>query len=261
MENIKEINLTELVTAIVRKIWLVILCALVVGIGAYIYTDNFVEPQYRTSVKIYVNNKESTTNASGVSANDLATSQRLVLTYVNILRSDTVLDKVADKIHETTGKRVSAAAIRGTMTAGAMEETEIFEVFISNPNPEMCAVVANAIADVAPAEIAYFVEGSSTKIVDYAKVPGAPYSPNVTQNTMIGMIAGALVAVAVVVLQTLLDVRIKGEEDLALISKAPVLGMIPDLMIDDTDKGYRSGYKYQGYKAQPMKAQDKEADL
>lgn len=261
MENIKEINLTELFAAIVRKIWWVILCALLVGAATYIYTDNFVQPMYRTSVKIYVNNKENTTNASGVSANDLATSQRLVLTYVNILRSDSVLDKVADNIRETTGKTISASSIRGSMTAGAMGETEIFEVFISSTNPEMCALVANAIADVAPAEIAYFVEGSSTKIVDYAKVPSAPYAPNVAKNTMIGMIVGALIAVAVVALQTLLDVRIKGEEDLALISKAPVLGMIPDLMMEDTDKGYRTGYKYQGYKAQPMKTPDKEADL
>ena len=64
MENIKEINLTELFAAIVRKIWWVILCALLVGAATYIYTDNFVQPMYRTSVKIYVNNKENTTNGT-----------------------------------------------------------------------------------------------------------------------------------------------------------------------------------------------------
>ena len=249
MENIKEINLTEMLSAIVRKLWLVILCAVLTGAAARIYTDNFVTPMYRSTVSIYVNNSITTNNTTmGISASDLATSQRLVLTYVNILRSNTVLEKVAEKVYEKDGIKTSAGAIRGAMTASSMGETELFEVSIATPNPRTSAAIANAIAEVAPAEIAYFVEGSSTKIVDYAKVAASPYSPDPNQNTLLGMIGGALIAVVIIVLQTLLDVRVKGEEDLAMISNAPVLGMIPDLAMEITDHyGYKSGYK-SGYR-------------
>ena len=243
MENVKDLNLTELVSAVIRKIWLVVLCAVIVGALAYAYTANFVTPMYRSSVTIYVNNNLQTTGNTGISASDLATSQRLVDTYINILKSDTVLTKVA----EQANVGVSAAGIRYMMSAAAEGETEVFKVYISNADPQIAATVANAIADVAPAEIAYFVEGSSTKIVDYAKVANMPYSPNKTGNTTVGMIAGALAAVCFIVLQTLLDVRVKGEEDLAAISNAPVLGLIPDLAMEMKD-GY--GYKgYRGYKA------------
>lgn len=243
MENVKDLNLTELMSAVIRKIWLVVLCAVAVGAIAYAYTANFVTPMYRSSVTIYVNNTLQTTGNTGISASDLATSQRLVDTYINILKSDTVLTKVA----EQANVGVSAAGIRSMMSAAAEGETEVFKVYISNADPKTAATIANAVAEVAPAEIAYFVEGSSTKIVDYAKPAGAPYSPSKTRNTTIGMAAGALAAVCFIVLQTLLDVRVKGEEDLAAISNAPVLGLIPDLAMEMKD-GY--GYKgYRGYKA------------
>ena len=93
----------------------------------------------------------------------------------------------------------------------------------------------------APGEIAKIVEGSSTKIIDRAKVAGAPYAPNISEQTTIGVIMGAVIAICIIVLQTLLDVRVKTEEDLALISSAPVLGMIPDLAMDNKNQ---SGYEY-----------------
>lgn len=249
MENIKEINLTEIASALMRKAWLIVVCAVVAGSLTFAYTANFITPLYRSSVKIYVNNKlaSSVSENTGVSASDLATSQRLVATYINILSSDTVLQKVANNVRENHNIRLSAGSIRSMMSASAMGETEVFQVFISNADREHAAIIANAIAEVAPEQIAYFVEGSSTKIVDFATVAGSPYTPNKTNNTALGMVIGAVLAACLIVLQTLLDVRVKTEEDLAAISSAPVLGLIPDLAIEvKGDYGYRG---YAGYTA------------
>ena len=244
MENIKEINLSELAAALLKKAWLIVICAVIVGGLTFAYTANFITPMYRSSVKIYVNNRQSTSQSTGVSASDLATSQRLVATYINILRSDTVLQKVANTVKEDHNLDVSASSIRGMMSANALGETEVFEVYISNANPQHAAIIANAVAEVAPDEITYFVEGSSTKIVDYATPAYSPYTPNKTKNTVIGMAAGAVAAACFIILQTLLDVRIKNEEDLAALSKAPVLGMIPDLTME-----VKGEYSYREYRA------------
>lgn len=268
MEAMKEINLTEMLAAIVRKIWLVVIFAVVVGVIALVYTKNFVTPMYRSSVTIYVNNKNAANIVEGVTASDLQTSQKLVNTYIKILSSNTVLEKVADTVEQKSNIQITAGEIRRKMAASAMGETEVFQVFINDANPETAAIIANAIADVAPDEIAYFVEGSSTKIVDYAKVASAPYSPNTMKNTMFGVLSGACLAVVIIVLQTLLDVRIKGEEDLAAISGVPVLGTIPDLAMDSEDQygynsNYRSGYQYgyrRSYKAQPYRSKHEEAE-
>ena len=251
MENIKEINLAELLSAVVRKVWLIVLCAVIAGGLSYTYTSNFITPLYRSRVTIYVNNTVmvNSSNNVAISASDLATSQRLVLTYVNILKSDRVLDKVA----ESVGGGLTANHIRSMMTAGSLEETEVFEVYISNSDPYLAAKIANAIAEVAPAEIANIVEGSSTKIIDVAKVATAPYTPNKTRNTTYGIAVGAVLALCAIVLQTLLDVRVKGEEDLALISSAPVLGLIPDLAVE-----IKGEYGYKGYTSDAKKTKEGE---
>lgn len=247
MEKTREINLTELLWALVRKAWLIVICTVLCGLLAYIYTANFITPLYSSSVTIYVNNIRSSTQTAGISASDLATSQRLVLTYVNILKTDTVLEKVAD----AADVDLSADQLRSMITAEALDETEVFRVNISHSNPYVARDIANAIADVAPGEITNIVDGSSTKIVDRAKVAVAPYTPDRMQNTLIGALAGMVLAAVFVVLQTLLDVRIKDEEDLAQISKAPVLGMIPDLTTEIKDQ---YGYTPHGNKRQKKEA-------
>lgn len=246
MENIKEINLAELLSALLRKIWLIVLCAVVAGALVYAYTVNFVTPMYQSRITVYVNNTviNNANNNMSISATDLATSQRLVATYINILESNRVLDPVAEKV----GHGLTAAHIRAMMAAAPMDETEVFEVRISSSNPQMAATIANAIAEVAPEKIEEIVVGSSTKIIDVAKVAAAPYAPSKSRNTTFGMIGGALIAICVVILQTLLDVRVKGEEDLALISSAPVLGLIPDLAMESKDSYGYSGYKYSAYR-------------
>lgn len=235
MEQKKKIDLFALGVVILRKIWLVVILAVVLGAVAYVYTDNFVQPLYQASVTIYVNNTVQNQSSSAVSAAGLATAQRLVTTYVTMIKSDTVLEKVAEEV----GDKVSAGAIRGMLTADSLNETEVFKVNITCGDPEMAAEIANAVAKVAPAEISYFVNGSSTKIVDYAKVPGGPISPNVTRNTIIGAVLGVGLAIAIVLLRFMMDTRIKDQVDLEQISKVPVLGTIPNFKYES-----KNDYEY-----------------
>lgn len=240
MEKTKEINLQEMLYAILNKIWLVVIAALVGGILMFVYTSYFVTPMYSASVTMYVNNS---TKLNGddminyITSSDLATSERLVTTYVSILKSNTVMEKVSDNVMETTGIRIPAVTIRNAMSAGAVSETEVFTVRISYSDPKMAATIANAIATVAPDEIGTIVEGSSTKVIDYAKVPTAPYSPNTTTNVALGLVGGIVFAIVLIVIMEMLDVRVRGEEDLAQLSDAPVLGVIPDFDVEG-EKGY-----------------------
>ncbi len=233
MNRTREIDLMAIARSLLRRWWLIVLCVVLFCVGSFFYTQRFVTPMYQASVTIYVFNGQLDPDSSKVSAADLATSQRLVATYVNIIKSNRVLERVAEEAEV----KLSAGAIRGMMAASSIEETEMFRVSVSSANPEQAAKIANAVAEVAPSEISYFLPGSSAKVVDEAKVPGAPYSPNVSGNVMKGGLLGGLLAAAVLVLQSLLDVRIKDESDLERISSAPILGLIPSFD-SETKKEY-----------------------
>ncbi len=101
------------------------------------------------------------------------------------------------------------------------------------------------MAEIAPAQIGEFVEGSSTKIIDYAKVPKNAFSPNVRRNTLVGGVIGVVIALVYLTIFFLLDVRIKEEADLTAIADYPVLGQIPDFTQLSSHSG-RYGYRY-GY--------------
>lgn len=240
MEKTKELNIQELLFAVLHRIWLVILAALIGGMGMFIITKQFITPMYASSITMYVNNSTKLHGEdliTAITSSDLATSERLVATYVSILKSNTVMEKVSENVFQTTGVRVNAAEIRAAMSAASVNETEVFTVRINHRDPQMAATIANAIATVAPDEIASIVEGSSTKVVDYAKVPTAPYEPSTTQNTLLGFAAGLALALGLIVIMELLDVRVRSEEDLARLSSAPILGVIPDFEVEG-EKGY-----------------------
>ena len=244
-QGIVEIDLWKILQLCLKKWWVIALFALAAAAISLFYTANFITPLYRASVTIYVNNnaKSGNENLEYVSGSDLSTSQKLVSTYTNMLTSDTVLEQVA----QATGLDYAANDLRRMISAEQVEETEIFKVYVTSADPVEAATVANAIAQTAPDVIANFVEGSSTKIIDYAKVPTGRFTPSYKRNVMLGFGIGALLAVALLTLQSLLDVRIKEESDLTELFDIPVLGQIPDLEQSASSGGYHSYKKYTKY--------------
>lgn len=241
MEKIVEVDLRKLFRACLQKWWLIVLCAVVAGVATYAYTALFITPRYITGTTFYVNNAQQSSDSQKISSSDLATSQRLVLTYVNIIKSDTVLEKVIAE----ADLKMTPGQIRNMMTASSIDETEMFKVQISHTDPYMATKVANAIAAVAPSEITNILSGSTTKVVDRAKVPTSPYTPNRSRNATLGAVVGAAVAVIYIVMLTLLDVRVKSEEDLAALSNLPVLGVIPEFE-EDGKPGYAAKTEKKG---------------
>ena len=235
-EDTFEIDPGQLVRFLLGYWWAILASAVVLAVLAFGYTRFAVTPLYRSSVTIYVNN----INVPGqqiemVTGSNLATAQKLVSTYVNIIKSDTVLKEVI----KATNMEAEPRDIRKMMSAQQVEETEMFQVFISHPNPRTAAYIANAIANVAPKRIAGFVEGSSAKIVDYASVAKKPYTPSYKKNITLGFLMGALLACIVLTLRYLFDMRIKTEEDLKQYFNAPVLGVIPSF-----EQKRKNGYGY-----------------
>ena len=72
-----------------------------------------------------------------VSSSNLATAQRLVNTYVNIIKSNSVLTEVI----ANSDLDCEPADIRRIMSAAQMDETEMFTVSITHPDPEMAAKI------------------------------------------------------------------------------------------------------------------------
>lgn len=229
MNETVEIDLREIGMLLLKRAWLIVLCAVLLGGMALGYTVNFVTPMYQATTTLYVNNNTEYENSSNkVNSTDLAVALRLVNSYVDIVRREVVMSAVIDKLQ----MNISPAALRGMVSAQVQGETEIFSVTVTSPNPQMSADVANAIADVAPGIISGIISGSQAKVIDYARVPSGRSSPNYSTSAMLGALIGAAVAILFIILADRMDVRLKNEEDLEKLCGVPVLGVIPDFADD-----------------------------
>lgn len=223
MSKEKEVDVLALGKEIVKRVWIIALCAAILGAAMLVYTVNFVQPQYKAQVTFYVNNNVGN-NSGSVSSTDLNVALRLVNSYVKIIVRDVVLDPVIEELNLD----MSVGALRSMVSAKVADNTEIFTVEVTTPHPQMSADVANKIAELAPDIISNVISGSRATPFEYAKVPKAATGPDYWVSFATGALIGVALAILGIILHVCFDVYVKTEEDIKNICKAPILGIIPD---------------------------------
>lgn len=241
-ENVEEIDLRELFGVLLRRWWAIVLAALIVGAAAFGYTLFLVDPLYQASTLLYVNNSDISVGATSFSISnaDLTAAQKLVDTYVVILKSRTALNEVIKEARLD----YTYEELRGMISASAVNSTEIFEVVVTSTSPQEAEKIANTIANVLPDKIADIVNGADVRIVDYAVVPAHRYSPSYTRNTAIGLILGAVMCAAAIIIAHLFDENIRSEDYLTQVyPEIPLLSVIPDMSASKQKSGGYYGYQ------------------
>jgi len=220
-------------------VWLVavisVLCAAMVFAG----TVFLITPTYESAAMFYVNNSNlSLGDASlSISSGDLSTSRNLVDSYIVILNTRETLVDVIDY----AGVSRTYTELSSMLTAAAVNETEIFRVTVSSPDPYEAEKIADAIAHILPKRIGTIIDGTSAKVVDAAIVPTRPSSPNYVTNTVIGFLIGLIISIGAIALREIFDTTIRAEEDISDNCKYPILVSVPDMTVSG------KGGSYYGY--------------
>jgi len=236
-----EIDLLELAQVLLSKFWLLFLVTVITGGMALGYTFAFVKPEYTASTLLYVNNSNISVGSAAlsISSADLSAAQKLVNTYVVILKSRRVLNEVI----EESGTDYTYKELSDRISAADVNNTEVFSITVTTESPQESERIANIIARVLPDKISEIVNGSDVKIVDYAVIPSSKSGPSYTKNTAIGGLAGFVLVAAIIIIRYLLDDSIHSEDYLTEnYPDVPLLAVIPDL--NDAKAG---GYGYSRY--------------
>ena len=220
------IDLGEIFDALIRRVGVILLAAAVFGVAGFLYSTFLATPLYRANAMMIVNAGER--YPEYVSTDQLRSAASLVDTYSIIIKSDTVMNEVIDHLdmEETYDSMVRDVSVR------AVNDTQVMQIDVTATDPEVARDVCAEITKVAPDAIVEMVEAGSVSLVSKANASSAPVSPNVMRNTALAAFAGFLLAAALVVIQTLLDNKVKGEADIAAIS-LPIIGIIPTYAMED----------------------------
>lgn len=233
------IDILALLKALWNHVILIAICTVAAALLAFLITKLFIPETYRAKITMYVNNR-TTEGAQSITSADLTAAAKLVDTYTAIIKSEKVM---SETIREA-GVDMKTASLRKIVTTSAVNNTEVFDLYVTDTSKERAAALANAIADVSPAIIMEIVEGSSVKVIDDALIPTERYSPSYSRNLILGALIGFVAACAVVIVITLLDDTVKSTADFEGY-KYPMLAVIPNL--DEKEESGRYGYGY-GYR-------------
>lgn len=232
-----EIDLREVFSLLLSKIWVIILSGITVGLIAIVYTMLFVTPQYESTTKMYVLSKQ---DSNMLTNQDMQTSLSLTKDYVELIKSRTVTEGVIAELDLD----MSSDALLSKMSVESQTDTRIISISIKDADPYVASEIANAVRDVAAGHIQKVMDIEAVNVVDMANIPDHQISPNLTKNGMMGIILGAILAVAVIMVFYFLNDTIKNPEDVEKYLSLSVLGAIP--LMDSEKKSKR--YKGKGRK-------------
>ncbi len=209
----------------IRRRWMLVLGSVVVLVAlAAAYTWS-VTPLYSSSTRLFVSTSQA--DESSAYTGNLFATQR-VASYADLVTSN----QLAERVSEDVGG-IPPDELRDRVTATNVPETVILEITATHPDPE----VAQAIAQAYATQLQDLVEELETPrggdsavikatLIDDAQVPTSPVSPNPARNLALAAVLGLLLGVGLAVARELLDTSVKGADDIAEITDAPVLGNI-----------------------------------
>ncbi len=128
-------ELKQYLTLLRRWIWLLIL-GLVLGVGVGYIVSIYTTPIYRASTKFMVvrSPQQSTSELSYVS------DYQLTSTYVAWLKTTPVIEAASDKLNYGINA--------GGISAQTVQNTQIIQVMVEDPDPEHAAAIANTLVEV-----------------------------------------------------------------------------------------------------------------
>ena len=219
-----EIDVFQLVKVLWKRKFLIVLAALVAGLAAFAYSSFVIKPQYTSTTRIYVVNRNQA-DKPGLTNQDLQAGAYLVKDYREIILSQDVLEKVVADQKLTMDAKTLGRKVSVTVPA----DTRIVSISVRDGNPEEASRIANALREVAAQKIISVTRVSDVTTLEEARPATSPSSPNIRRNTMIATIAGVGFVTIIVLLVELLDDRVKRPEDIEEVMHLSLLGVIPNL--------------------------------
>ena len=242
-------TIKDLIALLLSKIVFLVVCTFVVGIAAFLTSSFIMPPKYESYVSMYVKNGNfNKEEQNDVDLNDLNASKSLVSTYIAVLKSNTLMSEIGDKLVETydQGKlsaafslkdgKISPDAILSCFTMSAVEETEVMKITANTEDPELSAALCEIMGELAPDFLVRVVGAGSVEIVDTPFPNDKPVSPNIPLITLFGAIIGLGASIFVVLLIDFFDNTIKEASTLEQKYNKAIIGQVQMLVTDKKTK-------------------------
>ena len=238
-ELVQRMSLVDVCKLFLSRWYLILVVGLIGGVFAGVYTKFMITPMYSSYCTLYVFNKSAANGLGDVSSGDITASADLAETYKVLLNAYSVRKEIAKEVKSNrkyAASNITPEYLGGVVSVSSVNETQVIKITVTTPDPELSCAIANAYAFVSPDEMTKATEVGRVNVVDYARESSSPSSPNVSKNCVLGVLAGALVMIIVLLAKFMLDNVIHDSEDIEKSTGLSVIGNIPSLKLGESSK-------------------------
>ena len=245
------IDLAKLAIYILKRIWLLILCA-AIGFGVMYYRASKTPDTYTTYGTMFVTNSNpNLVNYGYTSTSDISSAVQLVNIYSEVVKSETVMQRVLEYEIEPVENSdteqaillsqkypgITTEYIRSVISMHSVNETPMVQVSCTTLDPSLSADICNSVLQVAPAAIKDVVSAGEAKAHDYAAVPMFANKRSDLKKGLIGALAGIVAACALLTILFLMNNRVEKPGELTDNYTPPILSYIRRAKGGEKDAG------------------------
>lgn len=226
---IETISLREIYSILKNRIRLILAITIVIMIITALISYYFITPIYQTSTQLLISQKQSEVI---VDSQSIDIDLQLVGTYSEIIKSPIILDQVISQLDLD----MSYQEMEEKVNVEFAENSQLLNIFVTDPDPAVAVGITNKIAEVFETEIMELMNIDNVSNLSPAVVleNQTPVSPNPPLNILLSAIVGFVIGAAIAMILRYLDTTIRVEEDVTDLLGLPVLGAISP-MNDEED--------------------------
>ncbi len=213
----KNVTVQKLIGILLSRLKFIILVTIATGLLFFMYSKFIITPMYSTSAMIYVQNYDND--------GDLYKDNKKI--YNSDINGSSTLASICVTLFQNSDE-ITSLYDGCNVTIEVSEKTFFITITVSGSDAKKCADVANNIADKAGAVFTSYFQYGQIGTIRAAKTPSAPYSPDNTKNTIIGLFVGLAASCLIAILLELIDTTIKADDDIQEMYGLPVFSEIPD---------------------------------
>lgn len=222
-----EVNIMYAFGLLLRRLWLLILVALVVGASCAVITKAVEEPTYTLSMTFIVNNKSekdlSSSGENSVSYNDMSASAYMANTFVHLMTGRTMCNAIAA---ECKSYPKTADQVAKMIAASRKTDSSIIDMTVTASSPEEAYELAQAVKDTYK-DVVQVYSGGSIHLCDEPELPTKPdKSVGTVRNAIIGALAGAVICALIIIIRDSARNTVRSQEDIQSKLQLNVIGEV-----------------------------------
>lgn len=221
--EMEEIDLGELFSYFVQRIYIIIIAVLVCLICGITYTVFLKEPLYKSDVNVIVVSKEKETSSALQS--EIIANQKLAATYRELVESRRILKEVIKNLE----LKYSVRELQEMISVENVNETEIIRITVNSKSAMEAKMIANETAEIFEKEIVDIYNLENVSIIDKAELASSPYNVNLIKDSVIYFALGLVLSCGIIFVIYYFDNTIKSVEQIEKHLGIPVIGTVPSV--------------------------------